>query len=62
MWIYKVKSDTVGDVSRFKARLVAKGCMQLVGLDYTKTFSPIIRMASLRLILAIAAARDLEMC
>jgi hypothetical protein len=62
MWIYKVKSDTMGDVSRFKARFVAKGCSQLVGLDYTETFSSLIRMASLRLFLAIAAARDLEYC
>jgi hypothetical protein len=62
MWIYKVKSDTAGDISRFKARFVAKGCNQRAGLDYTETFSPIIRMASLRLFLAIAAARDLELC
>jgi hypothetical protein len=62
MWIYKVKSDTVGDVSRFKARLVAKGCSQRAGLDYTETFPPVIRRASLRLFLAIAAARDLELC
>jgi hypothetical protein len=62
MWIYKVKSNTAGDVSRFKARIVAKGCSQRDGLDYTETFSPIIRMANLRLFLAIAAARDLELC
>jgi hypothetical protein len=62
MWIYKVKSDTVGDVSRFKARFVAKGGSQRHGLDFTETFSPIIRMASLRHFLAIAAARDLELC
>jgi hypothetical protein len=62
MWIYRVKSDTAGDVSRFKARFVAKGCSQRAGLDYIETFSPIIRMASLRLFVAIAAARDLELC
>jgi hypothetical protein len=62
MWIYKVKLDTVGDVFRFKARFVAKGFSQRVGLDYMETFSLVIRMASLRLFLAIAAARDLELC
>jgi hypothetical protein len=62
MWIYKVKSDTAGDVSRFKARFVAKGCTQRAGLDYTKTFSLVICMATMRLFMAIAAAHDLELC
>jgi hypothetical protein len=62
MWIYKVRSDTIGDVSRFKARFVAKSCSQRACLDYTKTFSPVIRMGSIRLFLAIAAARNLELC
>jgi hypothetical protein len=62
MWIYKVKSDPTGDVTRFKARFVAKGCSQRVGLDYTETFFHVMRMASLRLFLTIAAARDLELC
>jgi hypothetical protein len=61
IYIYKVESDTAGDVSRFKARFVAKGCSQRVGLDYTETFSYVIRMANLRLFPAIAAVRDLEL-
>jgi hypothetical protein len=36
--------------------------IQRTGLDYTETFSHVISMASLRLFLAIAAARDLEQC
>jgi hypothetical protein len=41
---------------------VAKGCSQRAGLDYTETFIPVIRMASLRLFLAIVAAMDLDLC
>jgi hypothetical protein len=62
MRIYKIKSDTEGEVSRLKARFVAKGCSQRAGLDYMETFSPVIRMASLRLFLAMAAAMDLDLC
>jgi hypothetical protein len=62
MWIYIVKFDTAGDVSRFKARFVAKGCSQRASLDYTETLSHAICMASLPLFLAIAAAHDLELC
>jgi hypothetical protein len=62
MWIYKIKSDTEGEVSCYKARFLAKRCSQRAGLYYIKTFSPVIRMASVRLLLAIAAAMDLDMC
>jgi hypothetical protein len=62
MWIYKVTSDTEGEVSSFKARFAAKGSSRRTGLDYTETFSPVIRMARHRLFLAVAAALDLELC
>jgi hypothetical protein len=62
MWIFKIKSDTEGVVSRFEARFVAKGCSQRAGQDYTETFSPVIRMASLHLFLAIAVVMDLDLC
>jgi hypothetical protein len=61
MWVYKAKTDAFGAVSRYKARLVAKGCSQREGVDYTETFSPVIRLASLRVFFSIAAARDLEL-
>jgi hypothetical protein len=57
MWIYKVKSDTLGDVSRLKAQFVAKAYSQGVGLDYTETFSRVIRMANLRLFLHILSCK-----
>jgi hypothetical protein len=62
MWIYKVKFDTAGDVSHFKARFIAKGCSQHARLDDTETFSLVIRMASMRLFLTIATARNPELC
>jgi hypothetical protein len=61
MWVYKAKTDAYGAVSRYKARFVAKGCSQREGIDCTETFSPVIRLASLRVFFSIAAARDLEL-
>jgi hypothetical protein len=61
MWVCKAKIDASGAVPRYKARFVTKGCGRRVGLDYTETFSPVIRLASLRIFFSISAAHDLEM-
>lgn len=54
-WVYKVKRNPDGTVSRYKARLVAQGFSQEQGIDYSETFSLVVRHSTVRLILALAA-------
>ena len=44
-----------GSIDKFKARLVAKGFKQKTNLDFFDTFSPVTRITSIRLLIAIAA-------
>ena len=60
-WVFKVKQNVSGDVYRYKARLCARGFQQKEGLDYTETFSPVVRYDSLRVLLAVVAEKDLEL-
>ena len=59
-WVLKVKHDENGSVKRFKARLVAQGYSQVKGVDYDEVFSPVSRNTSVRSLLALANAHDLE--
>ena len=59
-WVFKKKTDMDGKVHTYKARLVAKGFKQTHGIDYDETFSPVVMLKSVRILLAIAAYYDYE--
>ena len=61
-WIFKKKTNMEGNVITYKARLVAKGYCKKQRIAYDKTFSPVAMLKSIRILLAIAAHYDYEIC
>ncbi|KAM1609734.1 hypothetical protein FF1_021794 [Malus domestica] len=54
-WVFKIKKNVDGSVARHKARLVAKWFSQEERLNYGETFSHVVKLTTVRLVLALAA-------
>ena len=59
--LYKRKIGQDGMVEKYKCRLVTQGFWQVEGMHYTKKYSPTPATASIRMLLAMAAAKDEDM-
>jgi hypothetical protein len=60
-WVFHNKQDEHGVVTRNKARLVAKSYSHVEGLDFDETFAPVVRLESIRILLAYATHHDFKL-
>ncbi|GKB84888.1 ribonuclease H-like domain-containing protein [Tanacetum coccineum] len=57
LWIYPLRSKSDMTLSRYKARLVANGSSQQLGVDFDKTFSPVVKPATICTVLSLVVSR-----
>jgi hypothetical protein len=55
-WVYRIKRRVDGSIDHYKARLVARGFTQQEGIDYSETFSPVIKQVTVILVFSIAVS------
>jgi hypothetical protein len=57
-WIFRHKLHADGSLDRYKAHWVLRGLTQHPGLDYDETFSPVVKPATVRVILSLALSQN----
>jgi hypothetical protein len=60
-WVFSNKQDEFGVVTKNKTRLVEKGYTQVEGLDFGETYAPVVRLESIRILLAYATHHDFKL-
>nr|QBH67592.1 OSJNBb0022P19.2 protein [Ustilago esculenta] len=59
-WVFKVKWKGDGTINKYKARLVAQGYTQVHGINYKETFTPVVKMATLRMLMIMSLQYDMK--
>lgn len=60
-WVFKIKTNEYGAVTKYKARITPKGFKQRHGIDYFETFANTGKYKTLRVALSLAARRNLNL-
>lgn len=56
-WVYRLKQDDEGKVTRNKARLVDNGMRQIDSVDVQDTFAPVVKPFTIRIVLFIVVSK-----
>nr|XP_016486180.1 PREDICTED: uncharacterized mitochondrial protein AtMg00820-like [Nicotiana tabacum] len=56
-WVFKTKLKDDGSIDRYKSKLVAKGYSELEGVDFEETFSRVVKVTIIRVVLSVAGSR-----
>jgi Reverse transcriptase (RNA-dependent DNA polymerase) len=59
-FVLKHKKNEIAPIIRLKARLIARGFGQVYGVDNLDTYAPVVKLASIRILLALAAIYGFE--
>ena len=61
-WVFVQKRNEKGEITRYKARLVAQGFTQRPGIDFEKTYSPVVDVTTFRYLISLAVNEELDLC
>jgi hypothetical protein len=59
-WIFKVKFNANGTITKYKTRLVVKGYTQQKDIDYQETFFSVVKLTSIRVLLPLVVHHNLD--
>jgi len=60
-WVFVEKLNDQNQITRLKSRCTIKGYAQRQGIDFDKTYSPVVRTTTLRILFAFAAINNLKL-
>ncbi|GKD60774.1 ribonuclease H-like domain-containing protein [Tanacetum coccineum] len=57
-WMFKIKYKSNGEIERYKERYVVRGYNQKEGIDFDETFSPVVKIVTVRCVINLAVQNN----